>query len=40
MLELCRSPGWSVDGVSEALGGGRNRIAASLSRLGQRGFLN
>jgi hypothetical protein len=40
VLGLCRSPGWSVDAVSEALGGGRNRIAASLSRLGRRGFLN
>jgi hypothetical protein len=40
VLEFCRSePGWTVDGVSEALDAGRHRVAASLSRLGRRGLL-
>ena len=40
VLELCRAaPDWTMDGVSEALASGRNRVAASLSRLGRRGLL-
>jgi hypothetical protein len=40
VLEVCRrGPGWTVDGVSEALDAGRHRVAASLSRLGRRGLL-
>jgi hypothetical protein len=40
VLEFCRGTAdWSVDGLSEALSSGRNRVAASLSRLGRRGLL-
>jgi hypothetical protein len=40
VLELCHAaPDWTVDGVSEALASGRNRVGASLSRLGRRGLL-
>ena len=40
VLELCRrDPEWTVDGMSETLAGGRQRVAASLSRLGRRGLL-
>jgi hypothetical protein len=40
VLELCRAaPDWTMDGVSDALASGRNRVAASLSRLGRRGLL-
>jgi hypothetical protein len=40
VLDLClTTPDWTMDGVSEALASGRNRVAASLSRLGRRGFL-
>ncbi len=40
VLELCRAtPDWTMDGVSEALTSGRNRVAASLNRLGRRGLL-
>jgi hypothetical protein len=40
VLALCRdAPGWTVDGLNEALPAGRNRIAASLGRLGRRGLL-
>jgi hypothetical protein len=40
VLELCRrDPEWSVDGMSETLASGRQRVAASLSRLGRRGLL-
>jgi hypothetical protein len=40
VLEMCRAaPDWTVDTVSEALASGRGRIAASLGRLGRRGFL-
>ena len=40
VLEVCRrDPEWTVDGMSETLAGGRQRVAASLSRLGRRGLL-
>jgi hypothetical protein len=40
VLDLCRAtPDWTMDGVSEALTSGRNRVAASLNRLGRRGLL-
>jgi hypothetical protein len=40
VLELCRrDPEWTVDGMSETLASGRQRVAASLSRLGRRGLL-
>lgn len=40
VLELCRrDPQWTVDGMSETLASGRQRVAASLSRLGRRGLL-
>jgi hypothetical protein len=40
VLELCRTtPDWTMDGLSEVLASGRNRVAASLSRLGRRGLL-
>jgi hypothetical protein len=40
VLELCcRDPAWTVDGMSETLASGRQRVAASLSRLGRRGLL-
>jgi hypothetical protein len=40
VLEFCRAtPHWTMDGVSESLASGRQRVAASLSRLGRRGFL-
>jgi hypothetical protein len=40
VLELCAGDGgWTVDGLGAALDAGRNRVAASLSRLGRRGFL-
>jgi hypothetical protein len=32
-------PGWSIDALGERLGRSRDVIAASLTRLGQRGFL-
>lgn len=41
VLELCRlDPRWTVDGMSETLASGRQRVAASLSRLGRRGLLS
>jgi hypothetical protein len=40
VLRLCAgSPDWTVDGLGTTLEAGRNRVAASLSRLGRRGFL-
>jgi von Willebrand factor type A domain len=40
VLELCAAgPDWTVDGLGAALDAGRHRVAASLSRLGRRGFL-
>jgi hypothetical protein len=40
VLELCRrDPQWTVDGMSETLASGRQRVASSLSRLGRRGLL-
>jgi hypothetical protein len=40
VLDLCRRvPEWTVDGMSETLASGRQRVAASLSRLGRRGLL-
>jgi hypothetical protein len=40
VLDVCRNTtAWTVDGVSETLASGRNRVATSLSRLGRRGLL-
>jgi hypothetical protein len=40
VLELCRrNPEWTVDGMSETLASGRQRVAASLGRLARRGLL-
>jgi hypothetical protein len=40
VLTYCaETPGWTVDGVSDALSGGRGRVAASLARLGRRGLF-
>lgn len=40
VLELCRrDPEWNMDGMSETLASGRQRVAASLSRLGRRNLL-
>jgi hypothetical protein len=40
LLALCSAgPGWSIDGLSERLERSRDVVAASLTRLGQRGFL-
>jgi hypothetical protein len=40
VLAACAAPGWTVDGVGEALGSARGPIAASLARLGRRGLLD
>jgi hypothetical protein len=40
VLERCRAePAWTVDGLSTALESRPHRVAASLCRLGRRGFL-